>query len=84
MSEITLLLGKISTVDSFVRSRAGAQNLVIHDEILGLLYRQDHTDVVLAGLSLCKDSVVARAKSNPLTSMVFWNHPHSAAIIRSL
>ena len=66
-----MLLGKISTVDSSVGSRAGAQELIVHDEFLGLLYRLDHTDVVQAGKSLYKDSVVAKAKSNPLKQTGF-------------
>ena len=48
MSEMTLL-EKISTVDSSVGSRAGAQKLIVRYEFLGLLYRLDYTDVVQAG-----------------------------------
>ena len=46
-----LLLGKISTVESPAGSRAGAPKLVVLDELWGLLYRLDHTDVGQAGLS---------------------------------
>ena len=66
-----LLLGKISTVDSYIGPRAGAQKPIILDEFLGLLYSLDHTDVVQAGMSPYEDSVVMKAKSNPIKQAWF-------------
>lgn len=65
------MIGKISTVDFSVGSRAGAKKLIIRDEFFGLLYRLDHTDVVQAGVSHYENSMVAKAQSNPLKQAWF-------------